>query len=520
MGKLSESFKNLVEKFKSKKKSTKIALAVSAILIIVAIVFLGFYTKSNKYSVLFSNLDPNDAKIVTDKLKEKKVQMQVKGNTIYVPKEQVDELRLELATNMTNGSKGYELLDQGNSFGMTDEEFNVKKQRMLQGEIEKTIKSFPQIQNARVHLTPSQDSVFVRDAKLGKAAVYVQLKSGEKLDIEQVKAIVSLVSGATQNIPKENVEVIDNNMNLLSRDIFNDKSFSSSTSVESQKNIQVQWERKLESALMDMLEPVIGAGRVKVKVNSDLDFDSKQQTKLVVDPNKVPISESSSRETNNTGGDRLTQSPVDNNMNNTTPANNNGNATSSKEDNKVNYEVGRTETKTISAPGEVKRITASVIVDGNLDAATEENIKNAVANAVGYKQDRGDQISVVGMPFDPAAKDSAKKELEDMQKQQEQEKKMKLYKNIALGAGALMSLIVIALIFRKKRKPKEEDAFEGLDVVIGDEVLPKEKVEFDPIEFEVNDEKAHVEKEIKKYATEKPDQVAEIIKSWLTEDER
>lgn len=522
MEKLKESFKNLVSKFKDMKLGSKIALVVSVLAVIAALIFFSIYTQSNKYGVLFSGLDPADAKIVTDKLKEKKITTQVKGNSIYVPKDQVDELRLELATEITNGSKGYELLDQGNSFGMTDEEFKVKKQRMLQGEIEKTIKSFPQIANARVHLTLAEDSVFVRDSKPGKAAVYLQLKPSQKLDSEQVKSIVALVAGASQNIPKENVEVIDDKMNLLSKDIF-DEQGNYSTSMDKQKQLEKDYEAKLEKSVLDMLEPVIGKDKVKVKVNSDLDFDSRQKTMVTVDPNKVPISESSTKETSNTSGDRLSQSPVDNNMNNTINTNGNQNSGSIKEDNKVNYEVGKTETKVISAPGEVKRLTASVVLDGNLDAKTEESIKNLVSNAIGYKQDRGDEISVVGMTFDSSAKDSAKKVIDDMKAQEDQAKKMQLYKIIGIGSAAFIGLIIAIVIILRSRKSKKEDEEEllgGLDVVIGDTVMPKEKVEFAPIEFEVNDEKAHIEKEIKKYAQEKPEQVADIIKSWIAEDER
>lgn len=40
------------------------------------------------------------------------------------------------------------------------------------------------------------------------------------------------------------------------------------------------------------------------------------------------------------------------------------------------------------------------------------------------------------------------------------------------------------------------------------------------INFETINPKAHIENEIKQYATEKPDQVADIVKSWLAENER
>lgn len=525
MNKLSESFQKLKDKFQSMRRGAKIALIISTLAVIIAVISFIIYSTSDKYGLLFSNLDPKDAQVVTEQLKEKKITSKVKGNSIYVPKDKVDELRLELATELTNGSKGYEIMDESKSFGMTDEEFKIKKLRMLQGEIERTIKSFPQIENARVHITPSKDSVFVKDNTPGRAAVYIQLKQNEDLNQEQVKSIIALVSGSTENIPKENVEIIDHRMNLLSRGIFDSegKEIASSTSVEKQQEIEKDFERKLENNVMEMLESVLGKGKVKVKVNADLDFDSKQKTQIVVDPNKVEISEHSIKEINNNAGNRTSQSPVDNQMGNTIGNNTTGTNNSSKEEHKVNYEVGKTETRTLSAPGEVKRLTASVIVDGNLDPQSQGDLKNTVSNALGFKADRGDEITVVGMNFDPSQKALIAKELEEMQNQAEKAKKMALYKSVALIVLGIIALITIAVILIKVfRRNREDDYIEGgaLDVVIGDEIAPKNPEDFKPITFEEENEKTHLEKEIKGYAKEKPEQVADIIRAWLTEDER
>ena len=99
-------------------------------------------------------------------------------------------------------------MDEGSSLSMTDEEFKIKKVRMLQGELEKTIKTFPQVNDARVHITQGQESVFSNESTEGKAAVYVSLKPGQELDQGQIKSIMALVSASTTNIPKKNVEVI------------------------------------------------------------------------------------------------------------------------------------------------------------------------------------------------------------------------------------------------------------------------------------------------------------------------
>lgn len=154
MKKLLEKVKGLLEKFKSKNKKIKAAIIVAIVAVIIAIASGIFYSSSNKYQVLFSDLDAADAQTVVNSLNEKKVDTKIDSNTntIWVPKDQVDKLRLELAPTLTSGSKGYELMDSGSSFGMTDEEFKIKKVRMQQGELEKTIKSFPQVEEARVHI--------------------------------------------------------------------------------------------------------------------------------------------------------------------------------------------------------------------------------------------------------------------------------------------------------------------------------------------------------------------------------
>ena len=225
------------------------------------------------------------------------------------------------------------------------------------------------------------------------------------------------------------------------------------------------------------------------------------------------------REKNGINSDSTTTNPVDDNMSNTIDEDTGNSGDNYREQSKTEYESGRTEVKTISAPGEVKRVTASVVIDGSLDPMTTEAIKELVSTAIGYKQDRGDQISVMSMNFDQSENEEAKKQIQAM----EAEKKKENIKNIikwSLFALILIIIIISLIIFFRKKKDEEEDEHEErlLDIVVDNNV--NEVANFEPINFEVNNQKAHVENEIKKYATEKPDQVTDVIKSWLNEDER
>lgn len=522
MEKIKEILKKFQEKFKSLSKGVKISLIIALVALVVGIITFSFYSSKNKYGILFSDLEATDAQTITAKLKEAKVDMKIEGQSILVPKEQVSELRLELATEIKSGSKGYELMDESSSFGMTDEEFQVKKIRMLQGELEKTIKSFSQIEAARVHITPAQSSVFVKDKTPGKAAVYIQLKAGKTLESDQVKSIVALVSGSTENIPEENVEVMDSDMNLLSKDLFDadGTEVASSSSVEKQRAQEKLFEKELQQAIIDLYEPVLGKGKISAQVNADLDFDSKSQTQTVVDPNKVIVSQETSKDVNTNGTAAEGASPLDNNVGNTIETED-GLGTSTSEKQITNYDTGKTETKTISAPGGIKRLTASVMIDGNLDAATQEQISKSIANAIGLKADRGDEISVVGMAFDPTANQEAQDQLDAMQEEIARQERATLIRNIAIGAGiGLVAIIAIILFFRKRRKKNEGEEPHILDIVVGEQIKPKQPVVYDPIDFEPNDETSHIESEVKKYAKEKPEQVVEILKSWLNERER
>ncbi len=529
MGKLSEGFKKLIEKWKNLTKKKKIAFGIIFTGIIAFLIFMGVSLGSTKYDVLFSNMDPNDSAAVYKKLQDSKIDAKVTGKSILVPKEQVDKLRMQMLAEvpMTNGSQGFELLDKS-KFGSTDAEIKINYQRAIQGELERTIKAFPEVENARVHLVLPDDTTFVKDTQPGSASVTLKLKTGEKLNQDQVRALVALISGSVKNIPKENVEVMDDKLTLLSKDLFVDKkdSMESTTSTEKQQQLKQEYEKDVEKRLLSMLEAVYGKDKVKVKINTDLDFDAVQQDSTTYDPKNVVVSEHNVKDGSTVPGTRASNSPVDNNMTNST-ANNNGNGTSTHEETTKNYNVPKVEQKTIKAPGAVKRLTASVALDGNIDDATKTSIRNLAVSAVGYDEKRGDSISVEGIPFDTSSKDKTKKDLDAMNKAADQAKKNKTYAMIGIAAAAIIGAVVAIILWRRKKAEKEEELFgnqaesQGIDVIIGDEMdTTKQQPKFKPIDLREENEQTHVENEIKNYAKEKPEQVADIIKSWLAEDER
>ncbi len=515
MSKLSSFFKNAYENIKGISKGKKIALGVMLSGIIIALVYLVIVSSNPKYSVLFSNLEPTDVKSVTTKLDEKKVVWKASGSSISVPKDQVEKLRLELAPDLTNGSKGFELLDS-TKFGATDEEMKVGYQRAIQGELERTIKGFPQIEDVRVHIVPSEDSVFVKDSTPASASVTLKLKAGQKLDDDQVRSIVALLCGAVKNLPKDKVSVVDERMTLLTKGIFDNEKNELSTSTDKQQELKNKVEKELEQKVYKVLEPAYKD--VRVSVNADLNFDAIQNETLTYAPNGTVVSNHTVEDIQGGTITKPSQSPVDENMNNNIPNNTADNQTILHREVTNNYEISKTQINTIKAPGETKRVSTSVLLNGNLDEVTRNKIRNLVVSAIGYDEKRGDNISIEGLTFNNQAASDAQKALDDMKQAELAKKKQQLYVLIGLGAlGFILLITVVVMLVKRKKKGSSVGA---LDVTLDEAALPEQTVSYKPIEFEKNDEKTHLENEIKKYASEKPEQVVDIIKSWMAEDER
>lgn len=527
MNKLLESLNGLKDKLTGLSKAKKIAIGIFVVAVIaIAAVSITTLT-TTKYGVLFSKLDSTDSATIIAKLKSDKITYKVDSstNSIYVPESQVDDLRLQYATSIKNGSTGFELFDNSSSqFGMTDQQFNVQYQRALEGELERTIKSFSQVDDARVQLVMPEDSVFVKDATPATASVFLKLKSGESLSNSQVKAITALISGGVKNLPEANVKVIDGNMKLLSAGLDNKDSNNNdiSETTAARSEVEEKEEKELQEKVLNQLVPIYGDGKVKVQVHADMNFDSVQQDSTV-EQNPVVVSEHDINDVNPNGTTTSSGSPNDNNNSSNQIVNSNTtNGTSTHTETTKNYDTSKTETKTVTSPGDIKRLTVSVVVDGTVSNATQTSINNIVSQAVGINPQRGDTVSIEGLRFDTSLQDAAKKAQADMNASQQQAQKNAFIRNVIIagivGALAIIGLIIF-LIKRRKKNAEDEDESE-FDELIGDDMDQTAEIKYPPIQFEEANEKSHIEKEIRNYASNKPDQVADVVKAWLSEEER
>ena len=222
MDPFSELFTKFTAGFASLTQARKVSILLAAFITMASMAFLVYLTGQIEYRVLFSNLSSEDAGSIVNKLQEKKVpyKLSATGDAVSVPTDKVAELRLEMATAglPQGGGVGFEIFD-AKSLGATEFEQQLNYRRALQGELARTISSFEEIQQSRVHLALPRESLFLEQQKKATASVTIRLKQGKTLRSSQVEGIVHLVASSVEGISPEDVIVVDrliDQENLLS----------------------------------------------------------------------------------------------------------------------------------------------------------------------------------------------------------------------------------------------------------------------------------------------------------------
>lgn len=399
------------------------AKQISFLVVLCAVVggFVALFLWANRpdYQVLFSNLETSDAGLIIDKLKEKKIPYQLKdgGHAILVPDENVYDLRLELAgEGIPRGrSVGFEIFDNM-SFGTTEFVQKLKYQQALQGELARTITRFSAVLDARVHLVTAKDSLFVEPEKHASASVLLRLQPGRRLTQRQLQGIVNLVACAVEGLSPENITVVDMEGGLLSGGHGNDEPAGlSATQFEYKRKL----EQSLENRVRSMLEPVVGSNKVVARVSADVDFRQVTVSEEIFDPDSVVIRSEQRRKESSVGGRGLPSGSPDLKFDMFETQGGRTFATTkrvNKENAVINYEVNRTNRQVVSSVGDVKRLSAAVIIDGPYEITKDEqgnevrkfsprsrremkNFEDIVKKAIGFDEARGDQVTVSNIPF-------------------------------------------------------------------------------------------------------------------------
>jgi flagellar M-ring protein FliF len=374
------------------------------------------WQRESNFRPLYNSLAPEDAAVVVQKLKESGIPYRISNSTVSVPDEKVAELRLEMAGAGVpkNGRIGFEIFDKTN-FGMTDFAEHINYRRALEGELERSVMALSEVEQARVHISFPQESVFLDARQPAKASVLVKIRAGASLPDTAVPAITHLVGSAVEGLTPEAVSVLDMRGNLLNRPAR--RSGAGEESSEAALEYRHKVEQDLNAKLDSTLEPLVGAGRFRTAVSAECDLTSGEQSEESFDPARsVMVTSQKSEDVSSPAHLSAGIPGTASNLPESTPRPAASRGGLSRKTENVNYQTSRTVKRTVLPQGAIKRLSISVLIDHEVHwegtGATAKRIlvppaperlkviHDLVAAASGFNPERGDQLMVQSLPFE------------------------------------------------------------------------------------------------------------------------
>lgn len=401
------------------------------------------WLSDSQYVPLFASLASEDAGAIIAQLKASKTPYRIggTGEQILVPSDKVAELRLRMAVQglPLGGGVGFEVFDK-TSFGVSDFSQRVNYQRALQGELARTIGQLRGVSRARVHLVMPQPSLFSDRERQPSASIFLKMAAGGRLAPEEVRGIVHLVASSVEGLSPERITLVDTAGRVLAAG-----SDGAAPAGLSPRRIEIKTavEEGLERRVQSLLDSALGAGQAVTRVTAQINFDQVERTEERFDQTPVARQETRTVETTNGSSSTpsgLPASPAPAPGGAATPpapgaaptpshAASTHSTTTTRETENVSYELSRIVAKTLTTPGEVQRLSMAVMLNTNTrviqgpdkkevreptprSAEEIEKIRRIVMGAVGFNQARGDEVTVVEMPFDTSLRDRAQTVLE------------------------------------------------------------------------------------------------------------
>ena len=428
--------------------------------------FLAWSALRTDWRVLYTGLDPDDARQVEQTLTQAQIPFDIaaQGGSIRVPAPQLDKARLATAAKggTKSGRMGFEIFDKPNWVGSEFDE-QVNYQRALEGELEHTIGTLSDVESARVHLVMMHDSLFREQERPAKASVVLKLRHASLADGE-ADAIRNMVASAVDGLTPGAVALVDAAGHLP-------------LGPKTPEALRLSQEQALEEKLIATLEPVTGAGNVRASVTLDYDPDATEVTAETYDPTQSATL--TMQRTEQTAGSQPVPAGIPGTASNapnaqampvypqvTTPP-------QSAKSESGTYGVSKTTRHLLETPGKIRRLTAAIVVNDRLAQASTaskpsvwqprsaDELRNLTAlaqAAVGFDNARGDTVTVEDLAFD-TNRETPVSPIDRALKTAEQSPEL-----IKYAALVLIALLILALGVRpalRRARPSASKAENG-----------------------------------------------------------
>ncbi|MGE8204085.1 flagellar basal-body MS-ring/collar protein FliF [Heyndrickxia sp. NPDC080065] len=527
---MNEKLRNYSNKLKmfwdNRSKKQKIFGISSIVIIVLLISIISFFATRTTMVPLYSNLSPSEAGSIKQSLDSKGIKSELadNGKTIKVPKEQVDALKIELASEgiPKSGSIDYSFFSQNAGFGMTDNEFDVVKLEAMQTELSNLMKEIDGVEDAKVMINMPKKEIFVSDKNQdASASIVLTTKPGYEFNDKQIRSLYNLVSKSVPNLPTDNIVIMNQNFEYF--DLNNEN--STGNSFAQQMDVKHQIERDIQRQVQSLLGTMMGYDKIIATVTADIDFTQENREENLVEPvdkdnmkgieiSAQNITETYSGNGASAGGVPQSANPADS-LGSNYVSGSDSNGDYEKVQNSINYEVNRIHRQIAESPYKIRDLGIQVMVEppnpkdlNSLPQSTRDDItnllstivrtsidKNAVPNLT--NQDIQNKIAVSVQPFSGKINQS-----------NTQQSVIPWW--IYLIGGLLLIVIVLLIIFmiRSRKKKEIEEEFE----------IQPEPIHIADVNEEHETENTIRKKQLEKMAKERPDEFAKLLRTWISEE--
>ena len=451
----------------------RIALVFFTTAVMVFVILLSVLGSQEHYSTLYSELSTEDAAQIVEKLKTQQVPYQLSGNgsQILVPEEKVAGLRLELAAGglPRGGSVGFEIFDRSR-IGATEFEQNINLRRALEGELARSVMSVDGVKSARVHLVLPEHRLFASREESASASVVVKLTNSANFGRREVAAVVYLVSMAVPGLSKDRVSVVSTEGLTLHRPN-SDASGGGDLAGEGAEQSRVI-ASQLEGDAQAQLERVVGPGNADVRVNVELNPAAKERMEELYEPSKTAL-RSEHKVEEGSGATEAGVAGVPGAKTNLPDAKDSENAEPTlptggggvRRSQTRNWEVQRITQKTTTPPGEIRRLSVAVVLNGRYEKRAEKSVfvarspeevltlSSIVKHAVGFNAERGDEVELRAVQFARLDAEEDPNALDPLAKYR---------RYLPFAVAGLVAVILLASIIMAWRRGKAKKAAAAL----------------------------------------------------------
>ncbi len=468
---------------------------------VIATTFLVKWAGQPDLGLLYQGLESKEAGKIAAKLQERDISYKVTGGgTIYAPKNQIYQLRLDMAKDglPTGGENGYRIFDN-QKIGTSPFVQNINLKRATQEELAKSIQMIEGIETARIHIVDSQRSIFKSKKDRVTASVVLKIKNSHRLDQANIAAITHLVANSIKGLASNNVTIVDSKGNLLTK--VNDElsNGGAGTVADYRERIEQQLAKKAESMLIAVLGPDRAAVRVSAIINMDKNSTitesyspsqkvvTKEEIKSASETDPVASSDESSKATAGSKTDEVLS---------------------------TEYAVGKVIEQRIILPGQIQSLTVAAFVDLSPIAASNDpnaakaatastepimtitEVEAILKNALGLKET--DSLKVVEVKFNnPMAAVVA-----DVEPEKSMDIMM-IVKNSSIGLLAICGLLALKMFGGKAKSGGDLPPAEGAAKV---EAVPQQAAIASP---------QMIRKQISTALKNNPEQVKQLFSSWV-----